>query len=323
MKKINEIAYSVPRNPHLGKIERNEILLSGVKIFPSLKKNEAPKPWAFRMYARRINENEFGKAGFLGPRGYLNCFNEGLVFLPDSLKEIARVMGQLVAHLAIGAVMEGQYSMLGKPLSTLAGEAASTKFMDSIIDEKISRNRVFREALQSKDFFFIPYAEMTGFIKRTYKRFLEADLYQYIFTRATADENKVHYVMGESARWTWKGGSFSMEVLVTERLHNEISRLGYSTIMEKIDSSFINKWDEEYQKAEPARQKMIAAEYAKEIEKKVLDLGYSLKVLNDSDYFNDKKLAAEILEKLSPVLESYNKIPHHSALIQKLREAVK
>ena len=59
---ISDVSYSIRRNPHVRKIERDDILRSGVKNIQRTKFTPA-MVFAFRMTAFHVNEPKFIKEG--------------------------------------------------------------------------------------------------------------------------------------------------------------------------------------------------------------------------------------------------------------------
>ncbi|MBC7872441.1 MAG: hypothetical protein H7Y01_00520, partial [Ferruginibacter sp.] len=66
------------------------------------------------------------------------------------------------------------------------------------------------------------------------------------------------------------------------------------------------------------RQKEIEAEYEKQLNEKIISLGYTSCILDGKNfnYIGDRKLATEILEKLSPTIQAFKEVPRWSTLIE-------
>src|SRR6185295_13906767 len=100
----------------------------------------------------------------------------------------------------------------------------------------------------------------------------------------------------------------------------------FNIIMQKLDSfieSFRKQHRSEYLSSEPERQKEINLEYKEELDKKILELGYTPRILDGKhfNYVEDRKLATELLEKLSPTIQSFKQAPHQSILIEIIEAA--
>ena len=123
-------------------------------------------------------------------QGYLNCFNDGLVFLPDTEPGLALELAHAITHTALGAAGEGLFSCLGEALSKIAGEFTSGKFTEVIMEKLGNKKKMLKKALASSQFFFIPFAELTRFMKKTEHTFF-ADNYSYVLTYETVDGKKI------------------------------------------------------------------------------------------------------------------------------------
>jgi hypothetical protein len=316
---IKEFSCYIPRNPNVGKMERDEVLRGGVRSIPPIKGFPA-YVFAYRMKVARIAEPAYKNAA-PAAEGYLNYYNDGLVFFPDTEPGFALELAHVITHGVLGHIGTGIFSYLGEGLSKVTGELTGGQFTDAIMQKMGNKKKMFMKALASKDFFFIPFTELTRFMKRTEHSYL-ADYYTYVLSHETAEGKTFHYLLSEKSGFADRsGGSLDEVVLLRDRLEKEVEDIALNILKERIGpfgDSFMAERGDEYRGADPERQKEIAKEYEEQLNAAILALGYTPCIF-DNRYFNyisDRKLATEILERLSPTISSFKQAPHGSTLIE-------
>ncbi|MBC7872436.1 MAG: hypothetical protein H7Y01_00495, partial [Ferruginibacter sp.] len=312
---IKEVNFIVPRNPNVADTDRNEVLQSQVQFIPAFE-NTPAHIFAYRMKMGSIVKPEFNN---LGPviNGYMNFYNDGLVFFPDIEPSLAIEIAHAVAHAALGPVGEGVFSGLGPVFGKFMGEYSTGKFTEKVLMKLGNKRKMLEKALTSPGFFCIPYAELTRFMKRVEHTFL-ADTYKYILTHTTKEGRVSHYLLSEKSGFSNRWGGWLDELVLSKaRLEKEIEKLAFTILQEKSISfieSFTKKYDNEYPNATNERQQEIMLEYETALTEKMVALGYTPCVMDarNFNYLADRKLATEILEKLSPTIQAFKEAPRWS-----------
>ena len=106
-----------------------------------------------------------------------------------------------------------------------------------------------------------------------------------------------------------------------ERLEKEIENLAFTILKEKIvpfAESFVKEYPEALKTTGSVREKEIMMEYEKQLTEMLLSSGYTACVLDGKNfnYISDRKLATEVLEKLSPAIQAFKDAPRWSTLIE-------
>lgn len=301
----------IPRNPNIEKIDRDEILMGGVRSLnvPGYRTYK----FAYRMKMTRVTEPDY-KSGTPVTKGFLNCYLDGFVFFPDVEPGFSEELVQVIGHAALGTAGEAVFSFLGEGFSKLFGELTMSPLSEMIFQKMENKRKMFQQALASKNFFFIPYAELTRVRKRKEQSFF-GDKVMYIFSHETKAGDIFHYLLEEKTGYSGSSvESLDEKIIIKDRLEKEVEEIARGILKKQLNpftESFFGKYADEYKNSTGERRKEITNEYKKQLNAAIVKLGYTPSVLDfdNLNYVTDKKLKSELLEKLSPSLPGYRKLP--------------
>jgi len=303
----------VPRNPNVGKINLDRVLQSRMRQLNI--SGHSYHKFAYRMRACRIDKPEY-KTGLVMIDGMLNCFEDGFLFFPAVDPGLMQELVQAIGHATFGSLGESFFFFLGEGVNKVVSELAVSPYAEAIFEKMRNKKEMFRKALASKDFFFIPYAEITRFKKRTEHFFLE-DTYTYIISRETDDGSVFHYMFLEKSGYSHRlGGCLDEQVVVPDRLQKEVEEIAYAILREKF-GDIVDSYQTSYiaisDKLSPGQRAAAKKEFDDKFDARFAETGYTDAVLDlgNINFLRDKKLAEEIREKISCNLAEYKKLPEN------------